>query len=180
MRAVFSRRRALSFVLALLVAGSVGCGGADDEPCHISESSAGQVLSCGDEQIVFPQDGGTAQAEWKIRASIGCYGLLQDTQLDFAYQAAVLTSGDLFASGAIAAPWGQVGASQYYAASQVGAGTGAVIFAYDVAGAASGGWWELSLNRQSLVTTITYRDSDLSGGRMDWTMNPASCTVNQY
>jgi hypothetical protein len=41
-----------------------------------------------------------------------------------------------------------------------------VIVTFDVYMGAKGGWWELALDRTTLVTTITYNDSEQPGASL--------------
>ena len=70
--------------------------------------------------------------------------------------------------------------STFYDSSQNGAATGFINIRYDVSGSANGGDWQISLNRSTLVTTVTYEDTDLSGGSLSWTLASSSCTLNSF
>ncbi len=113
----------------------------------------------------------------RITASIYCGGLLASTTINFAYHAALTEAGDIFASGSISTVGQEVGASSYYAAGQNGAATAPVLFTGDVLGAANSGWWQIGLNRTSLITTIAYNDADATGGQDTWTMASGDCVL---
>jgi hypothetical protein len=116
----------------------------------------------------------------RVVATYFCAGALEGTPLYFSYQVAQTTPGDVFAAAAIKGTAFDIGGSSYYGAAQVGAQTAAVIFTADVLGTANAGWWSVQLNRSTLVTALTYTDSDASGGSDSWTMLPAACVVNSF
>lgn len=66
----------------------------------------------------------------------------------------------------------QVSAASIFAPTQVGWATAPVLLRFDDTGAANSGFWEISLNRETLVVTIDYNDLDLAGGRRTWTTTP--------
>lgn len=96
------------------------------------------------------------------------------------YNAALTASGDVYAAANVSAPSFQVGDSIYYAASQNGSATGSVIFTADFA-TSNYGWWNVSLNRSTLVVTAVYNDTDL-GGQSPVTMNfnASACQSASY
>jgi len=55
-----------------------------------------------------------------------------------------------------------------------------VIITLDAAGTANFGWWYVTLNRSTLVTTIEYNDNEVSGGKITWIQTPDKCVVNSY
>jgi hypothetical protein len=115
-----------------------------------------------------------------VLASIHCGGLLQNTTLLFSYDVYQFTSGNVFASAGVRE--GAIGASyaNFYAPTQNGALTASVIVSLDEFAPADGGWWQLSLDRTTLVTSIVYNDVDVAGGMVTWTMSPTACVVNRY
>lgn len=116
-----------------------------------------------------------------IVSSIHCGGSLQGTtSLSFSYSVALLASGDLFANGSIYDGNFEVSNTAFYAREQNGATTGGVIFNYDMATPSNGGYWKIELNRTTLVTTLTYTDDDVAGGKRFWYMTPDDCIVNKY
>lgn len=116
----------------------------------------------------------------KIIASIGCSGTLEGTGLAFRYSAAQFGDGNVFATGSIA---GTASSSSYaviYAPQQSGYVDAPVLLVFDAYGAATSGFWKLELDRQTLVTVITYIDAELDSGPRVWTMDPAKCVLNLY
>jgi hypothetical protein len=67
-----------------------------------------------------------------------------------------------------------------FSPSQVGYQNAPVIFTFDVYGTATSGYWTLSLNRTTLVTSAVYKDAELATGSMTWTMTPDKCVLNAY
>lgn len=116
----------------------------------------------------------------RIIASILCTGGLEDTTLGFSYSVALMKSGDVFVSGSIRDVVSEIGATKFFSAQQNGATNAEIFFTNDFATPANGGYWSLKLDRQSLVTTITYFDVDVSGGGAVWTMAASACVANKY
>ena len=173
--------RAITLATAL-----TACGGT--EPCSVIDLDSGAVIECPDGTRADVSDGaagldgldGSDGTDNRIVAIHGCTGALQNTAMDFIYQVSVMRSGDVFAYGGV---WGgalQVGASFFYAASQPGAALGAVIFQSDNMGTANGGFWTITLNRATGVTTIVYNDTEATGGSDTWTMPSSVCVVSNF
>lgn len=116
----------------------------------------------------------------KITQSIFCGGPLQGTSLSCKYAVDIFNSGDIYASAAIYGAAFQIGDSVFYSKDQVGAATATVIFTYDPDQTANGGFWSISLDRTSLVTTAVLQDPDAPSGQETWSMNPNKCVVNRY
>jgi hypothetical protein len=91
-----------------------------------------------------------------------------------------LANGVIFATASIADASIEASRSEVYAPTQNGALTAQVLIEFDQASALDAGWWAISLDRASLVTTIVYNDVDLAGGKRTWTMQPSACIVNTY
>ena len=70
--------------------------------------------------------------------------------------------------------------TSFYSPVQNGYNDAAVIFTWDAYGAATGGWWQMSLDRTTIVASVTYHDSELSDGSDTWTISAASCVANAY
>lgn len=96
------------------------------------------------------------------------------------YTADVFASGDIFAYASVYDTAKETGASVMYSASQTGAATASVVFTYDCIGPANGGYWEMYLNRVSLVSTLVYHDTDIQGGSLTWTKSASDCIINNY
>jgi hypothetical protein len=116
----------------------------------------------------------------KIAGSIGCFGALQGTSLAFSYTVDQFVDGNVFASGSVGGTGFSTGSSGFYAPTQNGYVNAPVIFTLDVDTTANGGWWQITLDRTTLVTVLTYHDVDIDGGTLSWTMLPSQCVVNRY
>jgi hypothetical protein len=116
----------------------------------------------------------------RITSSIYCTGQLGSTAFYATYNAVLHASGDLFVTANIENGLDQTTAVAFYSREQNGAESGAVSLTKDEAGTSNYGWWRLSLNRTTLVTTVTYHDNEISGGEQSWTMTPDKCIVNDY
>ena len=100
--------------------------------------------------------------------------------MSFGYRADQFISGNVFASGYIASLSSSASNAVFYAPAQNGFVTAPVIVVFDVQGAANTGFWQIQLNRSTLVVTITYNDVDVVGGTLSWVMTPDKCVVNNY
>ncbi len=112
--------------------------------------------------------------------TIHCSGQLEGTELRFDYSSAILTSGDVFAHGAVMNNLIEIGGTSFYAKDQLGAASAGVLFEFDVSGLPDAGFWSIALDRSTLVTVIDYMDYDLVGVRRTWTMTPEACVLNSY
>ena len=115
-------------------------------------------------------------------ASLFCDAALEGLSLRFTYTAMVFSDNSVFAYGGIYGVGSQIGSSNYYASTQTGASTAAVLFTYDIIGSLNFGWWTISINRSTLAATILYTDSDVSGGSTTWTLASSSsnCVLNSF
>ena len=118
----------------------------------------------------------------KPASSLYCGAILENTVVWFTYTAMVFSDGSVYAYGSIYSSEMQIGRSRFYDSSQSGASTAQILFTWDLSGSDNGGYWEISLNRSTLVVTILYTDSDESGGSTTWTLNSSSnnCVLNSF
>jgi len=143
------------------------------------------MVGCTTETVTAPPAKETNSATittdpFAITKSIYCGGRLQDTPLYFSYDVDLFANGNIFASAAIIDAGGSSSYSNFYAPTQKGAQTASVIVSRDQLGKSNGGWWELSLDRETLVTSIVNHDSDLASGTQTWTMVSTDCVANTY
>jgi Collagen triple helix repeat (20 copies) len=176
--------RVLSFLAATLLVACSGSAGPAGPPGPAGTNGAPAAPgSAGPAGPPGPAgtNGAPAAPGNDITASIGCFGALQNTtSISFNYNAYLFANGNIFASAAIADGVNSASFANMYAPTQNGALTATVIFALDEMPPTKGGWWQLSLDRTSLVTSIVYNDVDVPNGRMTWTMDPNMCVVNKY
>ena len=151
--------------------GQPGAAGAAGEPGPAGPR--GESAAAGDR-------GAPAQDSAKVTRSIGCSGALENTALLFTYSVALFANGNVIASAGVRE--GLIGASftNFYAPTQNGALDAAVLVSIDEAPPGNGGFFRISLNRTTLVTSIVYTDVDVAGGTASWTMLPANCVANSY
>lgn len=182
--------------------GAAGSDGADGSSCHVEDNHDGTAtISCDDGSEATVSNGmdgepgkdgapGTdgaagapgADAETTaITESILCTGTLENTALGFSYNAVLFGgSGDLFVAASVNSPLNSASDTKFFAPSQVGYATATVSFRFDQDGTADGGWFSLSLDRETLVVHIDYRASDPGDVTDAWTMDPAACVHNDY
>lgn len=132
---------------------------------------------------------GLSGTDNRIVASIFCLGVISGVPgaagvvlngLWVGYSADLTASDDVYASGFLRTPAFQVGSAEFYAANQVGAQTGAVIFTADVA-TSNYGFWQISLNRATLVVTAVYTDDSLGvQSPVVVTFQPDACTAQTW
>lgn len=127
------------------------------------------------------KDGADASDGSKIAAGIYCVGGLEgSTNLTFTYQAIEFENGNVFVTGSIRDGSVETSASNFYAPTQNGWVNGGVLVQHDAYATDNAGFWNLTLNRQTLVVSISYYDSQMVGGGATWTMTPNKCTVSTY
>ena len=149
------------------------------DACSLEDVDGVKVLTCGDTSAVVLEEPN------RIVASIACIGMLEGQSFSFDYSVAQMAYGDVFASASIRDAFGQTGASAYYSLQQLGFATAPVIFTFDVFGDPNGGFWTVSLNRDTLETTVRYDDIDTSGVEatpvvLEWSMMSDACVLNSY
>lgn len=113
-----------------------------------------------------------------MNGRIYCSGSLANTNptLYFSYDVAQFSSNFLLASADVRNQAIQASGTEFYASTQNGYSNAGVIIIFDQWGAATSGWWNITLNRSTLVTTIEYNDiGDVAGGKLTWTMTPDKC-----
>jgi hypothetical protein len=116
----------------------------------------------------------------RIVSSIFCGGTLSGTSISLKYAASLMASGDVFATASVSGGLNDISASAFYSAQQNGALDASVIVVSDYSGTANFGYWDIGLNRQTLVVTVTYNDVEVAGGQQSWQMTPDKCTVNDF
>ncbi len=117
----------------------------------------------------------------KIVKSIFCTGTLSGTTgLSFNYHVVQFANGNVFTSGGIGDGAYETNATAIYAPSQVGWDSASVIVQHDSYTPLDGGWWNIKLNRSTLITSIVYNDVDMVPATTTWTMTSDKCVVNNY
>lgn len=120
---------------------------------------------------------GDAAITTLIQASLFCAGQLATTGIYFTYSAVVFKSSDVFASGSIRGSQAEISNTKFFEKDQVGAVTATVQMEYDLQGSVNAGYWTISVNRATAVTTIVSHDID---DMTTYTMTPDKCVVNTY
>lgn len=116
----------------------------------------------------------------KIIANIACGGTLLNTQLSAFYSVSQFENGNVFATASVLSALGEGTSSVVFSPAQDGYSNAPVIFAYDVYGTPTGGYWTLSLNRSPLWAQIVYNDSELAGGDLMWVWQADACHVQSF
>lgn len=142
-----------------------------DEKFRVCRSTGWQVINLAEDN---------QQATSLMDASIFCGGQLQGETIWVNYSASLMKSGDIFVTGSVIGSDFEVSDSAFYARQQNGAATAKVLITFDLAGDSNAGYWALSLDRATLITSVVYNDVDVSGGVRSWTMAPERCVSNDY
>ena len=122
-------------------------------------------------------DTGTAGTDNRIKYTHYCNALLQNTALYYRYRVYQFVNEDIFIQGEIYGVSYEVADSIMYSKLQNGWTTAPIYINYDVSGSANSGYFVISLNRSTMVTTIVYTDSDVSGGSTTWSQPSSDCTT---
>jgi len=120
---------------------------------------------------------GTAGTDNKIKYTHYCNALLDNTTLYYRYRVSQFVNEDIFIQGEIYGAAYEVADAIMYSKLQNGWDTAPIFINYDVSGSANYGYFVISLNRSTMVTTIVYTDSDVSGGSDTWTQPSSDCTT---
>lgn len=126
----------------------------------------------------------------KVKQSIYCEGTISGLAgnagtalngLQVEYNAVITTSGDVYVTGNVIDDYVQVSGSQFYAKLEAGSSTGEVLITNDMYGAGNGGFFKISLNRNTMVTSIVYTDSNLGGqSPVNLQFTAAACDIGNW
>jgi hypothetical protein len=141
-------------------------------------------------------DSGSASAPNKITASLYCNGDLSTLSsgartlngktvpatISVSYWSATTGNGDTFASASVEDTLIQASGTRFYSNSQNGAATAGVQVTSDFISPSSYGWWNISVNRQTGVTTVRYTDDSfgLAPNYLEWTLLASACSIQNY
>ena len=98
------------------------------------------------------------------------------------YKAVLTAAGDVMSTASVTPAIGsfQVSGTDFWASSQSGASTAPVFITADFA-TSNWGWWNISLNRSTLVTTAVYTDSTLGAqSPVTITFLSSACTLLSF
>lgn len=116
----------------------------------------------------------------KIVGNIACGGTLSGTQLAAFYSVSQFENGNVFATASVLSAAGEGTGSVVFSPAQDGYSNAPVIFAYDVYGVPTGGYWTLTLNRNPLWAQIVYNDTEIAGGDFLWEWQADACHVQSF
>ncbi len=129
---------------------------------------------------------GLTGASGRIVTTINCAGTISGLTgfagtalngLHLEYDVAVTSSGDVFATANVIDSLKQTSGTSLFAAGQNGAADAVVVVTADYDGGANGGYFDISVNRQTLITSVVYRDSSLgSESPVNISFTASSCT----
>lgn len=133
-------------------------------------------------------DRGDNGASGRITSTINCQGTVSGVSgtagaslngLEIEYNAVLTTGGDVYASAAIINETHQTSGTAFWAAGQSGADTAKVVVTDDYVGTANGAVWDISLDRNTLITSVVYDDPSLSAP-IDMTFTASACRVQNW
>ncbi|MCC6137307.1 MAG: hypothetical protein IT287_01645 [Bdellovibrionaceae bacterium] len=131
--------------------------------------------------------GPAGQNGGKIVSTINCLGIVTGLSggastlngLEIKYNAVLTNSGDVYATASVSDEVSQDSSTAFYALGQAGATNGAVDIISDYHGTADAGAWQISLDRNTLITTVQYDDASLpSIVSVDFAAN--ACTLANF
>lgn len=120
----------------------------------------------------------------KVVATLYCSGTTSGSTysalngVKIAYWATVTSAGDVWANAEVGANGvDYTSSSRFYSSSQVGANTASVQISTDwYTPFNNGGWWNVSVNRNTGVASVNYNDSVSEF----WTFSASACTIQNY
>lgn len=137
-----------------------------------------------------PKGDAGANGAGKIVSTINCGGTISGLSgpagtalngLEIEYDAVLTSGGDVYSTARVIDNITQTTSTNFYARGQSGASDASVLIVADYASPANGGFWEVSLDRNTLTTYIDYTDSSLGGqSPVNMTFTPSACTVQNW
>ena len=123
----------------------------------------------------------------RVIATLNCAGPISGLSggaaplngINIEYNAVLTAGGDVYATANIVDEATQTSGTKFYAAGENGSATAEVDITADYIGPVNGGNWSVSLDRNTLVTSIVYDDVNLSSN-VNLTFTPSACTVNNF
>lgn len=130
-------------------------------------------------------DAGAPGVSGKIVSTFNCSGTITGSAnglngIDIEYDAVLTATGDVYATANIIDNSLQVSGTSFFSVGQAGSLTARVLVTNDQVGALNGGYWDISLNRTNLSTSIDYVDSSVVGGSESFTFTASACTVQNW
>jgi len=121
----------------------------------------------------------------RIVSTINCSGVISGSGvgslngLEVDYDAVLMASGDVYATAAVIDNGAQVSGTSFYSVGQPGAVNAMVSIVADHHGTLDRAYWQISLNRSTLVTSVVYEDNSLAGP-ISLTFTPGACTIQNW
>lgn len=154
--------------------------------CSLMVMMAFSALGC----VKGPKGDKGADGSGRIISTINCQGQITGltgaagTALNglFVEYTAILTSAsDVYATAVVYDDLFQYSATHFYANGQSGADSASVYITADFDASADGGFWRISLNRDTLVTSVRYTDSSLGvQSPVDLNFAASACLVEYF
>ncbi len=144
-----------------------GGGTARDRVLQIGEVDSTEYVCDG-------EDGTTN----KISKALACTGSI--STILWTYNAAEMTSGDVFVSGSIYASWGAATDTRWYSVGAIGNAEAIVLPGMDVQGFNNFGFWEIEADRTTQIVTLTYNDRDLASDPAVYEQSADKCSLFAY
>jgi hypothetical protein len=116
----------------------------------------------------------------KVVAYVACGGTRTNTQLAAFYSASQFENGNVFATASVLSAASEGNGTALFGPEQNGAANAQVVFVYDTYGTPTGGYWTFTMNRDPLGVTVTYNDSEVSGGTLGWVWQYDACHPQSF
>lgn len=134
-----------------------------------------------------PKGEAGASGGGRITSTLNCGGTISGlvgpasalNGLEVEYDAVLTAGGDVYSTARIIDDLTQTTSTHFYADGQAGSTNASVIIVADYHGVANGGFWEVSLNRSTLITSIDYTDASL-GGTVSMSFSASACTIQNW
>lgn len=120
---------------------------------------------------------GSSAAATAMTGKISCYGTLSNTTpaVSVKYEVAQFSSNFILATASVQNQSIQSTGSEFYATTETGYSYALVQLIFDLTGSANSGYWNIWLNRSTLVATVEYHDADLPNGTLTWSISADKC-----
>jgi hypothetical protein len=101
--------------------------------------------------------------------------------LEIEYDAVLTAGGDVYSTARVIDDLTQTTSTHFYARGQAGANDASVLIVADYDSPSNGGFWEISLDRNTLITYVDYTDSSLGvESPVNMSFTPSACTVQNW
>ena len=160
-----------------------GTNGTDGSSCSVEYIlSTLMKITCDDGTSVLVADGKDG-VDNRITSTLYCSGTLEGvTGINWIYRVRQFSSGDIFVSGEVRDGEIAVSSATMFSSLQVGYSEAPIFISFDLSanGVSNGGYWKITLDRSTLITSIEYNDVDVAPNPSFWPMTADRCIHNEF